>query len=101
VRVISSRGSPVSLRRVCLVLLFSAACGKSTAPVLRTTSGDAPLPADPTAGATKVDALFDGRVRLIGAKGPASVKPGAPFQATLYWRVEGDVFGDPKVFVHG
>jgi hypothetical protein len=90
-------------RRAAFLLLVGTACARSgPPPVIRGTSGDRPLTADPAAAATRrLDALLDGRIRLIGARGPTTLRAGERAEVTLWFQVEGDVFGDPRVFVHG
>lgn len=97
---------PDNVRRSVFLLLGAAValagCGRSGGtPMLRTAQGVQPLSGDPLpADAVKLDALLDGRVRLIGAKGPADLPAGGRGEATLWFKIEGDVFGDPRVFVH-
>lgn len=71
--------------------------------------GDAPLAAgqDPVAeaGAQKLQASFDGKLRLFGAKLPTEVKRGQRVEGTLFLQVlevlsESDA-ADLKAFVHG
>jgi hypothetical protein len=53
-------------------------------------------------GAIRLDADFDGQIRLLGAltEGAGSAQPGEILSLTLYWEAAGPVAGDYTVFVH-
>jgi hypothetical protein len=48
----------------------------------------------------KVDAVFDGKLRLLGVELPERADAGSRVKATLLWRVESEVSGHVRVFVH-
>lgn len=95
----------LNARRAAFLLLIASACARSgPPPVIRGTDADRPLVAGEDAAAKaqrRFDVLLDGKLRLVGAAGPAALRAGERGQVTLWFLVEDDVFGDPRVFVHG
>ncbi|HEY4222014.1 MAG TPA: carbohydrate-binding family 9-like protein [Myxococcota bacterium] len=81
--------------------MLSAAC---TGPVKATHVVDARGRHDDLAAApvlaNKLDALLDGRLRLIGATVKTTAKPGEKVPLTLAFLVERECAGSPMVFVH-
>lgn len=57
-------------------------------------------PGAPPAPAKKIDAVFDGKLRLLGADMGNRTKPGSRVEIKLQWQVEGTISSDPRVFVH-
>ena len=96
-----------SFQCVVLSVMLSACTADAPADAARVLQGAtvAPLTAEPVAaqGLERHDALFDGRLALIGTKIlPASLKVGDVLEGTMMFRVE-DPPGtapDLKVFVH-
>jgi len=83
-----------------LVLALAAGCSKKTPPAPSNKVKSYMLDKAPKLD-KPLDIDFDGKVKLIGYKGPtAPLKPNQKVKVTLYWQVKEKLGGDWKLLTH-